>query len=428
MRNISIELRIIIGVILFTLLIVGVERYQLSNNIIEQFVDSKKSKNQLLINTISPIIALNLSLGLDDANKEYLDTIVKQNKDLESFELVDSSGNKIYSYLKNKTQNLQKETDPINVCSQNILDPITGQKSGVVQLYFDNHEYELILNKNRETTFHIFGITFLILIIFIFLIKRELKYLKDLSKNVLVYDPKLNNFTLSPSNRNDEVGTIQNAIISMVTRIRSHSQLLDDVNQSLEVKIQERTKELEDANKQLKALSITDPLTQLANRRHFETHIHDIWQLAKRSHIDISIVMCDIDHFKSINDTYGHLFGDKVLKEMALILKNSLKRSTDFIARYGGEEFIIVLYDTKMSDAQEICSNAQNNLKKVEYKGAKGKPITMSFGISSMVPDEISQPEDLIKLADSALYHAKENGRDCIVAMGKKVEDIVIKK
>lgn len=420
MRNISIEIKMIISVIFFTLLIVGLERYQLSENIVEQFVESKKSKNKLLIDTISPIIALNLSLGLEDANKEYLDQIVKQNSDLESFELIDPQGNKIYSYMKNPIKEHQKDPNSIHFCSQSIVDPLTGEKFGMAQLYFDDHEYQTMLDKNKETTFKMFGITFLILMIFLFLIKREFKFLKELSENVLVYDPKLNNFTLKASDRTDEVGIIHNAIISMVTKINSHAKLLDDINQSLEEKISKRTQELEEANQRLIELSVTDPLTKIANRRHFENHLQEIWKLAKRNHVDISIIMCDIDHFKEVNDKYGHIMGDAVLKKIAQILKHSLKRASDFIARYGGEEFIIVLYDTKTSGAEELCVTIQNNLKSCdgfETDGGKIAPVTMSFGISSMIPDEENHYEHLINSADTALYQAKENGRNCIVVI-----------
>ena len=418
MRNISIEIKMIISVILFTLLMVGMERYQVSENIIEQFVESKKSKNKLLIDTVSPVIALNLSLGLEDANKEYLDQIVKQNSDLIRFELMDSEDKSIYRYVKASSPELRKNPDNINFCSRSISDPITGEKFGMVKVYFDDHEYQRMLEKNKETTFKIFGISLVLLILFVFLIKREFKFLKKLSQSVLMYDPKLNNFTLTRTDRSDEVGIIHNAIISMVTRIDSHSKLLDDINQSLEQKISERTQELEEVNKQLKELSITDPLTQLFNRRHFENHLKEMWNLAKRKQVDISIIMCDIDHFKYVNDIYGHLVGDVVLKEVAQILKNALKRSSDFVARYGGEEFILVLYDTKVEAAEEVCITIQNNLKRVngfEYKGVKTEPVSLSFGISSIIPDEMNQCESLVKLADSALYQAKESGRNRIV-------------
>lgn len=416
MRSISIEFKMLLSVVLFTLFIVELERYQLSENIVEQFIESEKSKNNLLINTISPVIALNISLGLSDANQDYLDQIAKQNTDLEFIELMDNKGNSLYRYSRGDSNDISKK----HSYSKNIIDPVTAEYFGKVTSYFDNHEYQMILQKNKEATIKIFGITFFLLIIFIYGIKREFKYLKELSKNVLKYDPKQNNFTMTHSHRTDEVGVIHNAIISMVEKIHSYATLLDEVNQSLESKVQERTKELKEANAKLNELSITDPLTNLSNRRHFDKAFQDIWNFAQRKGTEVVLIMCDIDYFKQVNDTYGHMAGDVVLKEVARILKNSLKRSTDFVARYGGEEFVIVLYDTNRDAAKEICTNIQQNLKSMdclEFQETKIKPVTMSFGISSKVPSEYYYYEDLVKSADLALYKAKEDGRDCIVSM-----------
>lgn len=417
MRSISIEIKMIVSVIFFTFFLVGLERYQLSENIVEQFVESKKSKNKLLIETIAPIIGLNLSLGLDGATTEYLDTIVKQNSDLIHLSLINAEGTTIY-HFSSPGQKLNDDLTDIHFCSQPIADPITEETLGTLALHFDDHEYQQILLKNKETTAKIFAVTVVLLILFTFLIKREFKFLKELSEKVLVYDPKLNNFPLAPSDRSDEVGVIHNAIIAMVRKIHSHAMLLDEINQSLEEKISDRTKELKEANKRLEELSSTDPLTQLANRRHFEKHIHDIWQLAKRKRVPVSIIMCDIDHFKKINDTHGHLVGDIVLKETALILQNSLKRSSDFVARYGGEEFIIALYDTDINGAEELCISVQNNLINIDgfhCQEAKTSSVTLSFGIASMIPDDNNRYEDLVHIADTALYQAKENGRNRIV-------------
>lgn len=418
MRNLSIQMKMIIGVICFTLLIVSLERYQFSENIVEQFIASQKSKNRLLIDTISPVISLNASLGLSDANKEYLDRIVEQNGDILSLTLRDNDGKMVYSYVKNNKVHFPARADDIHFFMKRIVDPVTEEYYGKADIYFDDHEYQAVIHKNRVITLQIFIVTFVLLIGFIFLIKREFRYLQKLTENVLRYDPQLNNFGLAKSDRKDEVGIIHNAVVNLVEKIDSYAKLLHETNHSLEEKVALRTKELQDANRQLKELSVTDPLTQLSNRRHFETHLHDVWLLAKRSHLEISVIMCDIDYFKTVNDQFGHLMGDVVLKEIAAILTASLKRSSDFVARYGGEEFIIVLYDTKITAAQELCRTIQHRLKETgsfEYQGAKTEPITMSFGISNMIPGEKNVEEDLIKFADLALYKAKEDGRNRIV-------------
>ena len=117
MQKISIELKIIVSLVLFTMLVISVDRYQFSTNIMQQFIKSKKSKNNLLIDTISPIIALNISLGLERANTEYLDQIVKQNSDLEFFELKDSNQKVLYSYSKNFTPEPFKEISNDSSCN-----------------------------------------------------------------------------------------------------------------------------------------------------------------------------------------------------------------------------------------------------------------------------------------------------------------------
>lgn len=119
-----------------------------------------------------------------------------------------------------------------------------------------------------------------------------------------------------------------------------------------------------------------------------------------------------------MNDTYGHQAGDEVLKKVAAILRKSLKRSSDFVARYGGEEFIIVMYETNLDVAEELCKRVQENLKNADafvFDGEKIGHVTMSFGVSCTTPKRDDNSEHLIKLADDALYKAKRSGRNCIV-------------
>ncbi|MEA1920922.1 MAG: diguanylate cyclase [Campylobacterota bacterium] len=417
MFKLSIELKMVIGVVIFTFFIVGIERYQLSKSMMTQFIESKKAKNRLLIDTITPIISLNLSLGLKEANHEYLNQIAKQNSDLSLIHLLNSNQKLIYAYNPLKID-LKFEENSFTFIQKDIIDTITNETLGTISLNFLDDDYQSMINKNRALTLQIFVITLFLLSIFVLLIKREFRDLKKLSNNVTIYDPKKNNFTLERSERVDEVGIIHNAIISMVSRIHSHAELLDDLNQSLEEKVQERTKELENANIKLELLSSIDQLTQLSNRRHFQKYIEERWELAKRKNVEIAIIMTDIDHFKQINDTYGHVAGDIVLKEIAKTMKNTLKRTTDFIARYGGEEFIIVLYDTDMNQAHETSLSIQkaiNSIKNFESDGTLIRPVTMSFGISSSFPHQNEKYENLIKEADAALYQAKEQGRDRII-------------
>lgn len=417
--NIRIELKIIISVIFFTLLLVGLQHYQISQHITEQFIESKKDKNTLLLNTIAPILGINYSLGLNDANKEYLDQIVDQNSDMEGLTITTVDGKILYRYYKKSNKETEVNCCPINSSFKSITDPLTGEILATVYAYFDDHEYQMMLKNTQTTTLKIFGITLILLAMFVVLLKREFRFLKELSRNVLQYDPKINNFTLIKSTRNDEVGIIHNAIITMVEKIHSYTETLDKTNHILELRVQERTKELEEANRKLREETLTDPLTGLSNRRAFESHFKDISQLAQRNGAEISVIMCDIDHFKDINDTYGHAAGDDILQEIGGIMKNSIKRSSDFIARYGGEEFVIILYDTDINNTREVCIKIQNNLKSLDgFESQWGKigSITMSFGIASMVPSAECNYENLITSADLALYKAKNEGRNRIIS------------
>ncbi len=226
------------------MIVVSVDRYQFSNNTMQQFMKSKKSKNDLLINTIIPIIALNISLGLEGANQEYLQQIIKQNDDLEFFELKDANQKILYTYTKTFPQNSHQKINGGNFYSKKIVDSISNEQLGLINLHFSDKEFQEVKEKNIETTLSIFLITLILLILFIVIIKREFRDLKKLNSYLVNYDPKLNNLTLAHSQREDEVGVIHNTIKSMVEKINSHAQDLDEMNQLLEKKVLERTKEL----------------------------------------------------------------------------------------------------------------------------------------------------------------------------------------
>lgn len=181
--------------------------------------------------------------------------------------------------------------------------------------------------------------------------------------------------------------------------------------------VAERTAELAGANKILQDLANSDGLTKIGNRRRFESFLADEWHRAVRFKTPISLVMIDIDHFKSFNDTYGHQAGDECLQKVAEAFADTIKRPTDLVARFGGEEFAVVLGGTDADGALTIAKQAVENVNSLMIPHSHSTTsdfVTVSVGIATMPATLETSEADLIKTADRALYQAKENGRDQI--------------
>ena len=156
-----------------------------------------------------------------------------------------------------------------------------------------------------------------------------------------------------------------------------------------------------------------DGMTQLMNYQYFQETLNREIARSRRSQSPLTLVMADIDHFKSVNDTYGHLAGDQAIKNVADGLRANL-RETDHIARYGGEEFAIVLYNIPPDEALSVIERVRQSIgDQTIYFDGQSFNITMSFGIASMQPEESIDREALIDKADKALYQAKSGGRNC---------------
>jgi diguanylate cyclase (GGDEF)-like protein len=175
------------------------------------------------------------------------------------------------------------------------------------------------------------------------------------------------------------------------------------------------TKRLKIANKKLERVSYVDSLTNLHNRRYFNLVYDRELKLAKREKNYITFMMLDIDYFKQFNDTYGHIEGDVALKAVAIVLKETLKRPSDYVFRLGGEEFGVLLTKTDESNsaklAREICDSIRS--KQIHHKNSLvNEFLTISIGIVCCVADESLDEEILISRSDEMLYEAKETGRD----------------
>lgn len=188
----------------------------------------------------------------------------------------------------------------------------------------------------------------------------------------------------------------------------------------LEERVQERTlelhialQELESANQELERKNVLDELTGLHNRRFYDQKIQAEYRRSRRNLTPLSLVIIDIDHFKSVNDNYGHLAGDQCLVWLSKFIKESLKRSADKAFRYGGEEFCLILPDTESKGALLLSEQLR---KAVSQQGFQHQdiaiPVTISCGISTYQQEKDITPEQIFANADKALYHAKNNGRN----------------
>ncbi|MDF1617157.1 ligand-binding sensor domain-containing protein [Petrocella sp. FN5] len=182
-------------------------------------------------------------------------------------------------------------------------------------------------------------------------------------------------------------------------------------------KLAKINEKLEIANIELETLSIKDALTDFYNRRYLDFKLDEFLKLAKRSKTNLTLIMFDIDNFKDINDRYGHIAGDYYLVDVADTVHRLLSRSTDKAVRYGGDEFIIILYDNNPKSAYTLCEAIQQEISQIPIQADSEKEqprTTISIGLISLVPSEDLNKEQLIALADQALYKAKELGKNQI--------------
>lgn len=174
----------------------------------------------------------------------------------------------------------------------------------------------------------------------------------------------------------------------------------------------EKVRALMEEIERYRELSATDSLTGLHNKRYFAARLSEEMARASRHKGRLSLIFCDIDHFKRVNDNFGHAIGDVVLQQVASVLAGSRLRKSDIIARYGGEEFVVILPETGLQGAGTVAENLRVAVERQQF-ALDGKPtsITASFGVAEYRP-KMTGPEDLVRDADAALYTAKEKGRN----------------
>ncbi len=210
--------------------------------------------------------------------------------------------------------------------------------------------------------------------------------------------------------------------VELLARLRSAIALKQELEcrRQRERELLTVTRQLQEANQALQRLSTLDPLTGVANRRHFNEVLAHEWNRGARERTPLSAVMIDVDHFKAYNDVYGHPQGDACLCRVAHALQAAVKRPADLLARYGGEEFVILLPRTSLPGAVALAEEARRRVEalKIPHVRSPIQPyVTISLGVASVYPEHHGLEAGLLNAADQALYEAKHAGRNRVRIM-----------
>ena len=230
----------------------------------------------------------------------------------------------------------------------------------------------------------------------------------------------------------DELARLATAFKNLASTLNEQKRYLKILEAELEQKVLSQTdlkrlnQELEkhrqaeallaQENQELQKLTLVDDLTAVANRRSFNQYFDQEWRRSAREQTPLSLIMCDIDHFKAYNDTYGHQAGDDCLKKVAQAIRFTLKRPADLAARYGGEEFVVFLPNTNKIGALYVAQEIREAIRalQIPHGGTVSHKVTLSFGVATTVPVPNSSNTELLATADQRLYQAKQE-RDRIV-------------
>lgn len=245
-----------------------------------------------------------------------------------------------------------------------------------------------------------------------------------ISSRILVQNINNKSTAVAEGTEQEDTAEVLAQLESALTKEKQANERLVELQENahveLENKIQERTlelnvalQELADANRELEKRTIEDSLSKLYNRRHFDKKLIAEFRRAKRQRNDLCLVVLDIDHFKRINDTYGHLVGDKCIAAVGELLKDTLRRSTDMAFRYGGEEFCLLLPDTDAHGGIAIANTVRIAIEQSKFNfGLNEISFTASAGLTVFNHQDGITTEQIVDMADKALYKAKNSGRN----------------
>lgn len=220
------------------------------------------------------------------------------------------------------------------------------------------------------------------------------------------------------ADRSDELGDLARSFNAMADELaRSHKHLIT-LNAELEERVRQRTTALQEANERLREMAVRDSLTGLYNRRHFAELIDRLDAEAARYGTDFTCMMLDLDNFKQINDTLGHQIGDHLLQLTARVIRDSI-READIAIRFGGDEFAVLLPRTTPAEARASAERIRSNFRQAVIREMPlARNASLSIGMASRDEDRPLEANDLVKLADEALYLAKARGKDRVTFVG----------
>jgi hemerythrin len=229
-------------------------------------------------------------------------------------------------------------------------------------------------------------------------------------------------YAATRTHKDNATAALLQALHNLYHVLSEQNRDLADANAQLEVRVAERTRALAEANAalvqangQLEKISRTDGLLGIANRQCLNERLNQEWLRARRERTPLALLMLDADYFKLYNDTYGHQAGDCCLKAIAQAARSALHRPADTLARYGGEEIAVLLPNTELAGACVVAENiaAQLSAMHIPHSASPvADHVTVSIGVTTMVPNETNSVEQLIAAADRALYQAKHQGRN----------------
>ncbi|MFW3383751.1 diguanylate cyclase [Aliarcobacter butzleri] len=370
--------------------------------------DVDKSKNVVGIDVLTQDFT---TLYKKHINQDFINVVIFQEDGL-----VLSSSNKDNSlfekfFEKNKNINDYKELKVVDINKKEYI-------TKIVQLdTLNKQEYIVIFADYEKITEPYLSQTFKLLLTFIIIAFLMFPIMIYLSGIIIKPIYNLVKQSIKIKNRKyNDVSQIESPILEIALLSASFENMAQSINSyqnSLEDKVKQRTEELLAKNEELLKLSITDNLTKLYNRVKLDKSLQDEINRSQRYNTNFSIILLDIDYFKKVNDNFGHQIGDEVLIESAQVLSKNI-RNVDILGRWGGEEFLVICPETKIEDAIKVASHINAAIKLHKFT-TYPNTVTISLGVATF-SKHIKNVDDIILNADKALYQAKEEGRDKVIA------------